>query len=208
MSEAKITFDFDDVHKLERAFEQMEAKDINRYVQNATRTSADIVGKAIRAEAPVGETGNLQKGFVKQKERKRLNGKVVYKYGPSKSKNAIFEKKVKRPGLLGGKSETGYYPSSVEFGFLARAKHARSQTRRFKRSWALSDFPSQRESKIRVTGITRDKRIKAIETVTGLESQKVEGQHFMRKAAEKSSARFERSVKQKLFHDLEKDWTK
>ncbi len=86
-----------------------------------SRKGSNVVGKAIRANAPKGATGQLRRGFKKKKEKSSKKGKYVYDYAMDSSKNDIFQKPIKNPGILGGKNKTGYYPASVEYGFLAKA---------------------------------------------------------------------------------------
>lgn len=209
MSEAKLNFDFSEVDKLEKTFEQMEGKAVQKMANTAARKGADIVGATIRKNAPVGKTGELKRGFRKTKERSKLYGKAVYDYAMDKNKDAIFQKKLKNPGVLGGKSRHhAYYPSSVEYGFLARAKGGGVVVRRYNRRLRMDDLLEEHSSKIRVTGVTRHGVIKAVETVTGTESKRVEGQHFVRKSAEEAAAPFSERVKRELFTELEKEWKK
>lgn len=208
MNVTQMDFDFSEVEKLEKTFAQMEGKAVQKMANTAARKGADIVGAAIRKNAPVGKTGELKRGFRKTKERSKLYGKAVYDYAMDKNKDAIFQKKLKNPGVLGGKNRHhAYYPASVEYGFLARAKGGGVTVRRYNRRLHVDDLLEEHSSKIKVTGVSRH-RIKAVETVTGTESQQVEGQHFVRKSAEEASAPFSERVKRELFTELEKEWKK
>lgn len=89
--------------------------------RKAAQKGSNVVGKAIRSAAPVGETGQLKRGFKKKREKSAKKGKFVYDYAMDSAKNDIFQKPIKNPGVLGGKNQTAYYPASIEYGFLVKA---------------------------------------------------------------------------------------
>lgn len=91
-------------------------------VTKAAGRGATVVRKAVRGEVPVGETGNLKRGVVRKGERSRAKGKKVYALMFDPGMNDIFQKPIKNPGEAGGKSDHGYYPASMEYGFLTRSK--------------------------------------------------------------------------------------
>lgn len=121
---ATISFDARDIRRFEQTCSRLGEKTALQAARKAAQKASNIVGKAIRSNAPVGETGQLKKGFKKKKENSRRRGKFVYDYAMDSAKNAIFQKPIKNPGILGGKSKQGYYPASIEYGFLAKAPGA------------------------------------------------------------------------------------
>lgn len=92
-----------------------------RCVSRAAGKGATVVRRAIRIEAPV-DTGELRRGIVRTGERSRRKGKKVYDIMMDPGKNDIFQKPIINPGVAGGKSPKGYYPASMEYGFLTRSK--------------------------------------------------------------------------------------
>ena len=95
-----------------------------KITRQAAGKGATVIRKAIRSEAPVGETGQLRRGIARHKERTRtVRGKAVYDVWIDPSKNDIFQKPIKNPGAAGGaKHAWAYYPASMEYGFLTRSK--------------------------------------------------------------------------------------
>lgn len=122
MSSATITFDFKDIRLFEATCKTIGEKTALKAAKKAAQKGSTVVGTAIRKAAPKGKTGQLKKGFSKkQSERSSLRGKFVFYYAMDSAKNEIFQKPIQHPGVLGGKNKHAYYPSSIEYGFLARA---------------------------------------------------------------------------------------
>ena len=121
MSSATITFDFKDILLFEATCKTIGEKTAMKAAKKAAQKGSTVVGTAIRKAAPKGKTGQLRKGFKKKAERSSLKGKFVYDYAMDSAKNEIFQKPIQHPGVLGGKNKHAYYPSSIEYGFLARA---------------------------------------------------------------------------------------
>lgn len=172
---ANVTFDLKDIIRFEAACKALGDKVALNAAKKAARLGSNVVGKAIKKAAPVGETGQLKKGFKKRMERSRLKGKYVYDYAMDSAKNDIFQKPIQQPGLLGGKNKHAYYPSSIEYGFLARAPGGGYV-------------------------YTKDGERPA--------TQKVEGTHFTRKAAEEAAPAAFSEMKRVLFEELDKEWAK
>ena len=116
-----IRLDFKDILRFEMTCRRLGEQTALKAAKKAAQKGASLAGKAIRKAAPKGTTGELKKGFKKKAEKSRKKGKFVYQYAMDPAKNDIFQKPIKQPGLLGGKNPKAYYPSSVEYGFLARA---------------------------------------------------------------------------------------
>ncbi len=204
----KFNVDVSDFKRLEQSINRIGQLP-KKTVVKAAGKGATIVGKAIRANAPKGETGQLKKGFKRKKERSKIASKAVYDYAMDSAKNDIFQKPIKNPGVLGGKHKGGwgYYPNSVEYGFLARAKGGGIAYHSIGRSLGSTDIKAAVESSntFRVTGFTRH-RIKAVETVKGWQSQHIEGQHFVRRAAEQAEPQVEKTIIDTMVTELEKEW--
>ena len=116
-----ITLDFRDIVRFELTCRRLGEQTALKAARRAAQKGAAVARKAVKKAAPTGETGQLKKGFKSKAERSRKKGKFVYQYAMDPAKNDIFQKPIKRPGLLGGKNPKAYYPSSIEYGFLARA---------------------------------------------------------------------------------------
>ena len=167
-------FDIRDIERFKQTCNTLGEKTAMKAAKKAAQKGSNLIGKEIRKTAPKGETGQLKKGFKKKKERSRFNGKFVYDYAMDSAKNDIFQKPIKRPGLLGGKNKHAYYPSSIEYGFLARAPGA-----------GYTYTPG-----------------------TKIPTQKVEGTHFTKKAADKAEPAAVEEMKRVLNEELDKEWTK
>ena len=91
-----------------------------KVVNKAAGKGRTVVRRAVRGEAPV-DTGALKRGIVSTGERTRTKGKKVYKLRFDPAKDNVFQKNIINPGAAGGKNKKGYYPASVEYGYLTRA---------------------------------------------------------------------------------------
>ena len=180
------TIDYSDIRKFERTCQSFGDKTADQAARKAAQKGSNIVGKYLRSEIPVGKTGQLRKGFIKRKEKSRLKGKHVYDYKLDRAKNAIFQKPIQRPGLLGGKNPKGYYPYSIEYGFLAQAPGGGYS---YQKNIKGSNQYAQK---------TRE--------AYRLPSQKVEGQHYMEKARDKADASAKSTMKRVLNEELDKAW--
>lgn len=209
MNGSNVSFDTRDMKKLYKALDNLGGKTMQKCVNRAAGKGATAVGKRIRAKAPKGKTGQLKKGFKRKKERSKIPNKAVYQYAMDSSKNNVFQKPIKNPGALGGAHKYwGYYPNSVEYGFLARAKGGGLEYHRIKRSFSKNDDSFKNTTnKITILGESRH-RYRAIEEVEGYKSQKVQGQHFVRRAAEEAAPQASSIIKNELFAQIDKEWLK
>lgn len=181
-----VRFEFTDVLKFQATCLMISEKTAIQAAKTAAQKGSNILAKQVRSNIPKGKTGELRRGFKKRQERSKLRGKWVYDYIPDRAKNAIFQKPIKRPGLLGGKNSKGYYPASVEFGFLARApgsgylftKHVRGSNQYAEKT----------------------------ETMQRLPSQHIEGQHFMANAVRQSEGAVRAEMSHVLNQELDKAW--
>lgn len=120
MANARLTFYLQDLPRFYAALSRVE-KVPQRAVTKAAGKGATVVRKAVRGALPV-DTGDMKRGIVRKGERSRTKGKKVYDMMFDPAKNDIFQKPIKHPGVAGGKSPHGYYPASMEYGFLTRSK--------------------------------------------------------------------------------------
>ena len=116
----KLDFDFREMVQLQKALRRVEQVP-QRAVTKAAGKGASVVRKAVRAGVPVA-TGAMKRGIVRKGERSRTKGKKVYDLMFDPGMNDVFQKPIKDPGAAGGKSPHGYYPASMEYGFLTRSK--------------------------------------------------------------------------------------
>lgn len=115
-----MKFNFKEMVQFQKALNRVE-KVPQRAVTKAAGKGATVVRKAVRGAVPV-DTGQLKRGIIRKGERSRAKGKKVYDLMFDPAKNDIFQKSIKQPGVAGGKSPHGYYPASMEYGFLTRSK--------------------------------------------------------------------------------------
>lgn len=116
-----VSFDTSDIRRFEETCRTLGEQTAIKAARKAAQKGSNVVGKAIRSGAPKGATGQLKRGFRKKKEKSANKGKIVYDYAMDSAKNDIFQKPIKNPGILGGKNKVGYYPASIEYGFLVKA---------------------------------------------------------------------------------------
>lgn len=81
-------------------------------VTKSARAGASIAYKSAKANAPV-DTGNLKKGLILKRERRRKPGKAVYQVTFDPAMNDVFVKESKD-------GKRAYYPASQEYGFLTK----------------------------------------------------------------------------------------
>lgn len=88
-------------------------------ITKAARQGIDMILPQAINDAPE-KSGALKKGIKRRLERpkKRSRYKSVYRIIFDPKMNDIFQKNIKEPGLYGGQNDTGYYPVSMEYGFL------------------------------------------------------------------------------------------
>lgn len=96
-------------------------------VTKAAGKGANVARRAIRKNTPVGDTGELRRGIVREGERSKYKGKKVYDLMFDPAKNDVFQKPIpapgtKNPGARKSRWKHAYYPASMEFGFLTRSK--------------------------------------------------------------------------------------
>ena len=192
-----ITFDMNDLRAFEGTLAAMGGVP-QKVATKAASKGMTIVRRAVKKRIPTGETGNLKRGLSRKAEKSRHVGKKIYDLRYNPAMNHIFQKPIKRPGLYGGKHYThGYYPNSVEYGFLTRAKGGGIEYRTFSR---LTD------EWVKTKGHWRRKRVD--EVVKGYQSRWVEGEHPMRKGAEDADRAARDKMADTLIKEVEKVWTK
>lgn len=123
----KVTVDTKDLKEAIRTFQTMEKQPV-RLVTQAARRGATLVKNAAKngSAVPV-RTGLLRHAIkVSRVEKSKKRGKKVYDIWFDPAFNKPFQRTkrpIKRPGLLGGKSDHPYYPASMEYGYLAHDGH-------------------------------------------------------------------------------------
>ena len=123
MSSFRIDFDYKEVMGMYMILDRL-GKSPQKALNKGTSKAAQIVKRSVKGLAPDGKTHQLRKNIVTKTERSSKRGKKVRQTtmkGGAEA-NAIFQKPILNPGILGGESPYAYYPSSMEYGFLARAK--------------------------------------------------------------------------------------
>ena len=80
----------------------------------------------VRANAPVGKTGNLKKAVKKKMETPNKRNKGVYRLTFDSKMTEVFRKPT--TGKYGGVTPEAYYPNSVEFGYKGKNGHVKVKT--------------------------------------------------------------------------------
>lgn len=126
MSTFRIDFEHADLVVMYRVLDKVGAAP-QKALNKATSKAAAITKRAVKAEAPVAKKGEhkgtLKRNIATKTERSRMKGKKVREttFRGGDEANALLQKPIKNPGVLGGSSPKAYYPASQEYGFLARA---------------------------------------------------------------------------------------
>ncbi len=228
MKGAEVEFDLTGCIKLVKALDKMGV-DAEPAANRAAQAAVKIVKRAVRSEAPVAKKhgGTLKKSIGQKKERTKFPSKRVYDVRFSPKYGYVLQKAIKRPGIYGGKNTKAYYPASQEYGFLTRKKGGSGMVyeygRRFYKYDAIPDkgitgrddlaewyskHGDDPGRSLRATGRTNRKKTWRgyVETVQGMESRKVEGQHYMRKGAEASKDQAQQIIIKTMEKELDKLW--
>ena len=184
MSEA-LSFDIRDIERTVKMLNEA-GKSPQKAVTRAAGRAGTILKRAVKSEVPR-RSGTLKKSIVRVGERSRRKGKKVYQVTFDRKMNEQLQKPIRNPGQLGGKSSKGYYPASMEYGFLARAKDGSGGIVYY--SKALKDFRTRPNAEQK--------------QVT---TQHVEGRHFMAKGAADAEPEVRKILIDKTMEGLEKTW--
>lgn len=95
--------------ELERMFKKL-GKVPQSTATKSARAGARISLKAAKANAPE-DSGDLKRGIIMKKERKKVPGKAVFDIMMDPAMNDVFVKESKE-------GKRSYYPASQEYGFL------------------------------------------------------------------------------------------
>ena len=151
MSAMRLDFEYQDLVNMYKTLDKVGASP-QKALNKGTSKAATAIKRAVKAGAPV-RTGTLKRNIVTKTERSRKKGKKVRQTtqrGGAEA-NALFQKPIKNPGALGGSSGYGYYPASMEYGFLARAPGGGVQYiegRRFMKSGAEASSETAKKAMI------------------------------------------------------------
>ena len=195
MSTFRLEFDPKDLVRTYKMLDKAGAapqKALNR----GTSKAAAIVKRSVKKGTPY-KSGALRSGIVTKTERSSKKGKkfrqITIKGGADS--NAIYQKPIKHPGVLGGKSDHAYYPNSQEFGFLARDKGGNTIYVKF--------LTSQKRTR---KGYRDEHRMYYEDTGMKVPSKKVEGKHYMRGGAESVSESAKAAMIETMTKELDKIW--
>ena len=186
MSAATVTFNTKDVERTIKMLNNA-GKSPQKAVTRAAGRAGTVLKRAVKGEVPY-KTGTLKRSIVRVGEKSRRKGKKVYQVTFDRKMNEQLQKPIRNPGQLGGKSSKGYYPASMEYGFLAKAKDGSGGIVYY--SEALKDFRTRPNAEQK--------------QVT---TQIVEGRHFMAKGAADAEPEIREIMIDKTMEGLEKIWT-
>ena len=179
-----LTFDIRDIEKTVKMLNEA-GKSPQKAITRAAGRAGTILKRAVKGEVPQ-RSGTLKQSIVRVGERSRRRGKKVYQVTFDRKMNEQLQRPVKNPGLLGGKYPKGYYPASMEYGFLVRAKGGSYEYRR------------------RVHG--SNQYVEKWETASKLPSRKVDGRHFLDTASKQADPAIREVLIEKTMEGLEKIW--
>ena len=185
MSEA-LSFDIRDIERTVKMLNEA-GKSPQKAVTRAAGRAGTVLKRAVKGEVPY-KTGTLKRSIVRVGERSRRRGKKVYQVTFDRKMNDELQRPVQNPGMLGGKSSKGYYPASMEYGFLARAKDGSGGVVYYNDK--IGDFRTR-------PGATPD----------SVSTQKVDGHHFLEKGAAAAEPEVRKILIDKTMEELEKIWT-
>lgn len=224
MKGPRVEYDLTGLEKMVEALDKMGV-DVEPAVTKAAQAGMKIVKRGVKATAPVGKKrgGRLKRAVGHKKEKTKFPGKRVYEVRISPN---LKNRDIKKPGIYGGKSKTGYYPASQEYGFLVPKKDGSGVEYRYSRihedfsfvdrkgrlierhdtaDW-YRDHGSDSSRSLKLKRIDRHGKRHYLETVQGVESRKVEGQHFMKKGAEQSEDQAKRTMIDTMKKELDNLW--
>lgn len=121
MSSFRIDFEHRDLVKMYKTLDAV-GRAPQKALNRGTSKAATIVKRSVKGLVPV-RTGTLKRNIVTKTERSSRRGKKVREttFRGGEEANALLQRPIQHPGVLGGKSKKAYYPASQEYGFLARA---------------------------------------------------------------------------------------
>lgn len=188
MSTCRLDFDHRD---LVRMYKTLDAagKAPQKALNKGTSKAAQITKRAVKGVVPY-RSGRLKANIVTKTERSSKKGKKVRETtirGGAEA-NAIFQKPILHPGTLGGQNAKAYYPASMEYGFLARARGGGT---------IFVDF-----NKKLLGGYS----MAYANTTASVPTQKVEGRHYMRSGAESASEPAKKAMIETIEKELDKAW--
>ena len=121
MSTFRIDFDHKDLVRMYKTLDKVGASP-QKALNKGTSKAAMIVKRTVKGVTPV-KTGTLKRNIITKTERSSRRGKKVREttFRGGDEANALLQRPIKNPGVLGGANPKAYYPASQEYGFLARA---------------------------------------------------------------------------------------
>ncbi len=184
MSEA-LSFDTRDVEGTIKMLNKA-GKSPQKAVTRAAGRAGTVLKRAVKGEVPR-RSGTLKKSIIRVGERSRRKGKKVYQVTFDRKMNEQLQKPIRNPGLLGGRYPKGYYPASMEYGYLVRV-------------------PGEGIRYLREI-LGSNQYVRKYEEATKLPSKKIEGLHFMEHAADQTEPEIREIMINKTMEGLEKTWT-
>ncbi len=185
MSEA-LSFDTRDIERTVKMLNEA-GKSPQKAVTRAAGRAGTVLKKTVKSNLPKDRSGNLKKSIVRVGERSRKRGKKVYQVTFDRRMNEVLQKPIQRPGLLGGRYPKGYYPASMEYGYLVRVP---GEGIRYMREIQGSN-----------------QYVRKYEEATKLPSKKIEGLHFLEHGADQAEPEIREIMIDKTMEGLEKIWT-
>lgn len=183
MSET-LSFDIRDIERTVKMLNDA-GKSPQKAVTRAAGRAGTILKRAVKGEVPR-RSGTLKKSIVRVGERSRRKGKKVYQVTFDRKMNSELQKPVRNPGKLGGRYSKGYYPASMEYGYLVRVP---GEGIRYMREVQGSN-----------------QYVRKYEEATRLPSRKTEGLHFLEHAADLAGPEIRKVMVEKTMEELEKIW--
>jgi HK97 gp10 family phage protein len=123
------------LERLQRQFNKLGEKFPKKSLTKAAKLGSDPIIKDVKAAAPVSKKeskGTLKKSIYRKMEKGKRRTKSVYRIWFNPKYASIFKgKQIVHVGLYGGTRDYGYYPMSVEYGFLGPKGHQEGKNAHF-----------------------------------------------------------------------------
>jgi HK97 gp10 family phage protein len=123
------------LEQLQRQFDRLGQKFPKKSLTKAAKLGSDPIIRDVKAAAPVSKKdtkGTLKKSIYRKMEKGKRRTKTVYRIWFNPKYEDIFKgKQIVRVGLYGGQRDYGYYPMSVEYGWLTKSGKTYAKTAHF-----------------------------------------------------------------------------
>lgn len=112
-----ISFQVEGLHELQQQLDDIGKLPKRSLTAAAKAGMAPILAQARANASPYNKSGMMKKGIKSITETPNKRNKAVYRINWWSKYSDFYRKKIKNPGIYGGKKNPAYYPQSVEWGY-------------------------------------------------------------------------------------------